>query len=168
MSTWSLREMAPNEGRDLQALFVRCADFFEISQGGPPERGQAQDQFSSLPPGASHIDKAVLAIVDEDGTMIGAVDFVYGWPDGMTIMLGLLLLEPDARRQGIGSQVLEGLLGMWRAEGFQRVRIGVVAGNVSGRRFWERHDFAEVKREPRPNVSGGEVLVMVRLLERDA
>ena len=63
------------------------------------------------------------------------------WPEVGTWALGLLLLVPESRGQGVGNRVL-GELERWAsAEGAHRLRLGVERVNERARAFWERHGY---------------------------
>ncbi|MFP8874845.1 MAG: GNAT family N-acetyltransferase [Myxococcota bacterium] len=51
-------------------------------------------------------------------------------------------VREEARRQGIGSQLLAAALAWIRIQGIERVQVNVAVGNAEGQAFWRRHGFA--------------------------
>ena len=51
-------------------------------------------------------------------------------------------VREEARRRGIGSQLLAAALAWIRHQGIARVQINVAVGNAEGQAFWRRHGFA--------------------------
>lgn len=56
-----------------------------------------------------------------------------------------LLVIPAYRGQGIGTQILETLLGYARSAGYANVEIGVLASNSRARQLYERVGFVPVR-----------------------
>jgi GNAT superfamily N-acetyltransferase len=75
------------------------------------------------------------------GELIGFLDAIRGWPDPATWAIGVLLLVPAARGQGVGAQVLEELEQRARDEGARRVRVGVARDSARARAFWVRQGY---------------------------
>jgi GNAT superfamily N-acetyltransferase len=161
---WRLRVLRPDDTAELQALFDRCSEYFEGVQGAPPDPAEAQSAFTALPEGATYEEKDFLGLFADDDRLVGVLDAVRGWPDAQTVMLGMLLIDSPSRGTGIGSEVLESLVRLWRARGFSAVRIGVAAGCERALGFWRSRGFAEVDRVERARVAGGEIVVMMREL----
>jgi GNAT superfamily N-acetyltransferase len=161
---WRLRVLRSDDAVDLQALFERCSGYFEGVQGAPPGPAEAQSAFTALPDGATYEEKDLLGLFADGERLVGLVDAVRGWPDARTVMLGTLLLDPSSRGTGMGSEVFESLVRLWRARGFSGARIGVAAGCERALRFWSLHGFVEAERVERERAAGGEIVVMVREL----
>ena len=80
--------------------------------------------------------------------------------------LGLLLLAPDARGAGLGSRVLREVKRAIAAAGGTAIYLGVLEQNGPGERFWRRHGFAELRRQPYTSATGhpSRVIVMCHRL----
>jgi hypothetical protein len=61
---------------------------------------------------------------------------IYDW------YIGLLLVAPDRRRNGLGARFCRTLLSWMARQGAKTVRLVVHQQNVDARRFWERQGFA--------------------------
>lgn len=163
--SWRLRELSLEDAPAIQRFMEASADYFETCFGACPGPREAQNELAVLPEGARREQKRFLGIEDKHGDLLGVLDEVADWPHQATLMLGLVLLRPDARGCGLASAVLDAREAEWRARGLDRVRVGVVSANEGSLRFFARRGFCEVQRivrddAPRPY----EIVVMERKL----
>jgi Acetyltransferases, including N-acetylases of ribosomal proteins len=136
-----VREAEPADEPALQELFQACADYFEAATGLPPGPGDVQSLCYSLPEGADWADKHILVITAPDGEAVGLVDAVLRHPDPASCAIGLFLLHPAARRQGLGTAVADALLAHAAALGVTRVTASVPRGWLPGERFLAARSF---------------------------
>ncbi len=54
-----------------------------------------------------------------------------------------LLVEPSARRRGLGRALAAAAAGWARQQGVERIEVRVVAGNVEGQAFWRALGYAD-------------------------
>jgi len=150
----------------LQRLCERCSDYYEMEEGVSTPPNAAEHVLNSLPPGKTHADKHVIGIVAPDGELVGVLELVRDCPGEREWWLGLLLLEPDARTAGLGSRVLHEVERAVAAAGGTVIHLGVLEHNASAERFWRRHGFAELRRQPYTANSGhaSRVIVMCHRL----
>jgi len=149
----------------VQAVFERCAAFNIVVEGRPPGPNAASEFFGMAPDGwrSEEIDK--LGVQDRDGRMISLMESVAGYPAPGVTHLGLLMLEPRARGAGLGGGLYRAYEEWAASRGAERIRLGVVADNEPGHRFWIRMGFTETSRtEPQ---SMGEKIQTIRVMERD-
>jgi GNAT superfamily N-acetyltransferase len=150
----------------LQRLCERCSDYYEMDGGTPTPPDAAEDVLKSLPPGKTHADKYVIGVAAPDGELVGVLDLIRDYPGEREWWLGLLLLKPDARTAGLGSRILRDVERVVAAAGGTVIHLGVLEHNASAERFWRRHGFAEVRRQPYTAASGraSRVIVMCHRL----
>jgi len=89
------------------------------------------------------------------------------YPDDATWWIGLLLLAPEARSQGLGEKVLRAFVEVVRAGGGRAIMLGVVEDNQQAYKFWARMGF-ELVRQTEPRQFGNKtqtVSVMRQSLE---
>ena len=149
----------------VQAVFERCAAFNIVVEGRPPGPNAASEFFGMAPDGwrSEEIDK--LGVYDRDGRMIGLLESVSGYPEPGVTHLGLLMLEPNARGRGLGADLYRAYEEWAASRGAERIRLGVVADNEPGHRFWARTGFIETSRtEPQ---AMGEKIQTIRVMVRD-
>lgn len=64
--------------------------------------------------------------------------------------------DVDYQNRGIGSYIIDNVLGYLKLSKFQKVRLGVDKGNLQSYSFWRKNGFHEI--------SENEYIVMERLL----
>ncbi len=136
----------------VQTLFERCADYFEVVEGGPPGPHAAEEVFTDVAPGKTLDDKLLLGLWDGP-QLIGVLDVMRDYPDANTWFIGLLLLDPAYRGHGAGALIIEALVAWAAQQGVQALGLGVVAQNTGALRFWSRMGF-EVVRVTEPRTFG--------------
>jgi RimJ/RimL family protein N-acetyltransferase len=160
------RLLTPEDLRDLQALFVRAADYFEIATGRPPAADEAPRAFVAGPPTKSVHDKRVIGIFSRAGDLVGVLDALTDWPAEGVWTLGMLLLDPAVRGAGLGTAVLAAYEGWARSEGARRFRTAVVAHHEPGLRFLERAAFQ--RENTLPDYDAGARRATVVFLTKEA
>ena len=138
----------------LQRLCERCSDYYEMEEGAPAAPDAAEHLLAGLPPGKTLADKLVIGIHDAAGALVGVLDLIRDCPGERDWWLGLLLLDPQARAGGLGSRILHALKHAVAATGGRAIHLGVLEHNLAAERFWRRHGFAEVRRQPYTAASG--------------
>lgn len=160
IARYTLRYLTPEDGPQAQALCERAADYLELLMGLPPGPAEAQSLYLAVPPGKDGSDKALLGIFDGE-TLIGAVDAVRDYPEAGVWWLGLLLLDPAHRGQGIGAATLRAFTEWITAMGARGVRLGVVEHSTHALTFWRRHGFTELERRPPSRFGARENVIIV-------
>ncbi len=161
---YSVHRLTPEDAPALQQLFEKCRDYMLLVDGRPAGPDSAVGEFLDVPPGKSVEDKFLFGIVDARNEMVGELDVLRAYPADATWWIGLLLLDPAVRSQGIGEKVLEGFAGYVKANGGKDIMLGVVAENEPAYRFWSRSGFEWVQdREPQ---QFGEKTHVVRVMRR--
>lgn len=150
----------------LQVLFEACADFSDLIEGQPPSATAAQETFTEAPPGKGIEDKFLIGIFDSTDRLLGVLETVRDYPQPGEWFIGLLLLDPACRGNGLGEKVCRAFEGWVREAGAQAVGLGVVEANEGAFRFWARMGFATIRKSP-PRVFGRKehsVIYMRRVL----
>ena len=130
---------------EVQSLHLRCADFVEATTGRPPRDDEAEHLFVDAPPGKGPADKQVLGILRE-GSLIGVVELLTGYPGPTDWYVGLLLLSPEVRGAGVGTAVVRDVAARVAAAGGRALHLIVREDNPRAAAFWERQGFARVDR----------------------
>lgn len=156
------RDAAPR----LQALCERCGDHYELEEGAPARPDAAEYLLGCVPAGKTLADKHVIGIHDAGGKLVGVLDLIQDCPGEGEWWLGLLLLHPAARAGGLGTRILHALERAVAAAGGTAIHPGVLEQNAAAERFWRRHGFQELRRQPYTSASGhaSRVIVMARHL----
>jgi GNAT superfamily N-acetyltransferase len=164
---YSMRWLTPDDAVILQRLFEACSDYAEIVEGTVVSPTAAQELFQELPPGRSFSDKLVIGVLDRKGEMVGVLEGVRHYPEENTWWIGLLVLIPGIRNQGMGRKIVEEFVGLAREHGGRAVMLGVVEDNRRVYRFWSRNGF-EMVRKTEPRKFGKKVqpvFVMMRRIQ---
>ena len=127
------------------ATFCRgCSDFFEMVGGQPGGPTTAAEILGPLPENVTSGTKRVFGI-ERSGELIGVAELLDGFPGPKDWYVGLLVLLPDLRRGGIGTDVWVGLREWIQEREAAVVRLVVQKQNASARTFWERQGFTVEK-----------------------
>jgi RimJ/RimL family protein N-acetyltransferase len=128
-----------------KALCLRCSDYYLLHDGILPSREKAEEIFTALPPDKSYEDKFVLGIFKNSNEIIGIIDIVKNFPDEGQWIIGLLIIDPGERGNGLGKRVHE-LLTEWAVKlGAKSFRIGAIEDNHKGIKFWSGLGYTKIK-----------------------
>lgn len=144
-----IRQFEPADEPAVARLLTDSADWFEFATGNPPADGDVQSLFYSLPEGADADDKRVLVVVpmSAEDEVIGLVEAVVRHPVPTGCAVGLFLIRPDCRRQGLGAAVTDALVTQAVAEGITLVTATNAVGWAPGEAFLRRTGF-ELDEQP--------------------
>lgn len=141
-----LRELTPSDLDALQSLLERGSDYFLLHEDRPPTATEARDDWDAVPSGTPRNHKHVIGLFGPE--LVGVVDVVRDWPRAGTWIIGLLLLDPAARRRGLGARTVSAIDAWAARSGADRLRIAVVLANAGGLKFWQALGFTEVDVHP--------------------
>jgi GNAT superfamily N-acetyltransferase len=167
---WSVRPIAASADHEaaVQAVHERAADYVHRVWGLPPDPASGRDFFDRLPPGHRHEHKHTFGVFDGE-RMVGCIDLVRGWPDEATAVIGLLLLEPAVRGQGVGRLAYGAIESQARAwPEIRWLRAVVLQTNDVVQPFWEHLGFRP-NGQTRPHEAGTvktTAVVLMKALER--
>lgn len=137
---YETRLLTPPDIVSLQALFDRCADYFEIATGRAAQPDEATRAFVAGPPSKEVSDKRMIGIFHEN-VLIGVVDALRDWPNEGTWTMGMLLIDPDHRGDGLGTAALDAYERWAVTEGTHTFRTALVSHHERGIRFLERRGY---------------------------
>lgn len=126
-----------------EAVCMASEDYYLIEQDKPASKNDALKIITEIPDGKTRFDKFVLAVLDEHEKPIGLVDIVSDYPSKGRWFIGLLLLTPDARNNGLG-KVLHQTIKEWANDGgADSLAIAVLEENEKGRGFFEHLGYTK-------------------------
>jgi len=147
---YSVRQLSIEDSRAIQKLYEKCLDYMLLVDGHPAGPNAGEEEFQDVPPGRSPDDKLLFGIVNQQNDLVGLLDVLRRHPDEITWWIGLFLLAPEVRSQGIGQKTVEGFAEYARTSGVQAIMLGVVEENQPAYKFWSRMGFEFVRQtEPR-------------------
>lgn len=161
---YSVHLLSLEDVKAIQALYDQCVDYMLLVDGHPAGKNAAEEEFKDLSPGISLDDRFMFGIIDAIGELTGVLDVLRGYPDQGIWWIGLLLLVPEMRSQGIGKKVLQGLTGYIRASGGKAIMLGVVKENERAYQFWHKVGFEFVQEtEPKQFGNKTQIVQIMRL-----
>jgi GNAT superfamily N-acetyltransferase len=154
--------LTAEDAPELQNLFERAADFFELCEGGPPRSDAALTELTHVPERFTLDDLVAFGFWREQ--LDGVVVLLREALKEATWWIGLLLLDPAARGAGAGTRIFDATREWLAACGAQTICIGVVVRNEAARRFWLARGFEDVSVQEYTTQHGftTEVMVMRR------
>lgn len=141
----TLQKITPKDSTIVLQLFVDCADYFQLAEDKFPDTVTLSEFFEDCPPTHTLDDKISLGVF-ENNRLIGVVDMLRNYVTEGEWMIGLLLLRPTARGNGVGNIVHQQLIKIAQDGGAKQLRIGVVTQNTKGLAFWKGLGYQEIKR----------------------
>ena len=148
----------------LQCLLEQAPRYAHITTAMPVSLDAAAEMLVALPPGKDYKDKFFLGIFD-DGTLVGCIDLIRGYPSEFIACVGLLLIAEPYEGRGLGSRAFEQVLevvGDWHT--CTKLRLGILKTNEKAMYFWRKLGFAPTG-ESKP-YQNGVVCTDVLLYER--
>jgi GNAT superfamily N-acetyltransferase len=156
-----LAALHPTDDFDaVEVVYREAADYRLLESGLTPEVA-ARAFLEDRPPTG---DEAPLkfGVLGNAGDLVAIGDLAFDFPERGDAYLGLLLLVPRARGQGLGPAIVDEMKRLARARGATRLLLGVLDDNERARVFWERQGFRWVKTSG-PQVFGERQHVVHRL-----
>lgn len=126
---------------NLQNMLNKCNDYFNLVYKRDNTENSAHEILTSLPENKTLDDKFVIGIFNEDKNIIGVIDIIRDYPDSDTWFLGLMLIEPIYRNEGLGKKIFDDTE-EWAVDlGAKKIRLAVAEQNKKALRFWEHLGF---------------------------
>lgn len=144
---------------DLSRLCLSCTAFYELIEGQPATQATAAEILGPLDSEYAHGVKHVWGL-RRGAKLIAVAELLQGHPEARDWYIGLLLIDPEYRRKGLGAQFCAGILDWIGRLGGSTVRLIVQQQNAGARTFWERQGF-EIEREVLKKSGGRESMVWI-------
>ncbi len=157
---YNTRLLKPPDIPDVQSLFTRTADYFEMATGVSPADDEAKRAFIAGPPTKSVDDKRIIGVFDSADTLVGMLDALVNFPADGEWTMGMLLIDPEHRGVGLGKLVLAEYES-WAAQcGARKFHTAVVSHHDPGIRFLERSGYGR-QRELEDDAAGARQVTVV-------
>lgn len=108
-----------------------------------PCRETVLNDLRALPEGKSLEDKLYIGFFEND-RLIAIMDFILSFPEEDTIFIGLFMMDRKESGKGKGSAIITEALTAWKSEGYKKVRLAYMKGNMQSRNFWRKCGFTEI------------------------
>ena len=90
------------------------------------------------------------------------MDFIRSFPKEDTIFIGLFMMDSKESGKGKGSAIITEALTAWKSEGYEKVRLAYMKGNMQSRSFWRKCGFTETGVEKENE--NGIAVIMERIM----
>lgn len=142
---YRVKSLCADDCKTVEKLCEKCSDYYILHEGVLPSIEDVNEVFMALPHNKSYEDKFVLGVFKFDNKLVGIVDIVRDFPTAGEWMLGLMLIDPDERGNGIG-KIVHKALSEWAINlGAKSFRIGVIQENHKGIKFWSGLGYRKIK-----------------------
>ena len=112
----------------------------------PQNITNVEKDITNIPDGVQKSQKNY-RLVSFNNEILGAVDYITGYPEKNTVFIGLFIIKNNKHRQGFGEKIFDYLENLFKSEGFLKIRLGVIADNEIGFSFWKKRNFKEIERK---------------------
>ena len=142
---YKIKSLSEENHKIVEKLCEKCSDYYILHDGILPSKEEIDEIFTTLPPNKNYEDKLVLGIYKFGNKLVGIVDIIRDFPTVGEWMLGLMLIEPEERGNGLGKIVHEALIGWAINLGAKSFRVGVIEDNNKGINFWSTLGYTKIK-----------------------
>jgi GNAT superfamily N-acetyltransferase len=142
-----IARLGPADIPQIQRLFERCTDFFELVEGAPPGPDDAANELNSVAPGKTIDDTFNFGVFDGD-RLVAFAGLARDFPKPSEWWLGLLVIDPAERGRGLGARIHQELVDWIAAQSGTTLWLAVQTNNEAAERFWRRMGFEERERQP--------------------
>lgn len=104
ISGYSAKYLEPEDAEVLQQLYEQCMEFAYLTDGQPASPTAARDEFLAVPEGKTTQDKYIFGLFDAHNVLLGMIESIRHYPDDETWWLGLMMLTPEQRGKGLGTE----------------------------------------------------------------
>lgn len=129
---------------DALAIYLNNPEYFETAGTDPVTRETLIEDLAALPPGVSRENKHFYLYTDGERPA-ALLDLVLHYPDEDTFYIGLLMVDGNKHRAGIGSLVYQELEAEMQAQGYCRARLGILEQNQKAWSFWSKMGFRKIR-----------------------
>lgn len=157
------REIPRDDCGALQTFLEANPEYYFTVGDAPPSPTEARDEFDQLPNAEwIHGRMWVVGLFDAQRRMVAMANVFTGLFAPDVSHIGLFIVATALHGTGTASTFYRGLEDWLRRQGAAWIRLGVVAGNTRGERFWARCGFHELRA--RDGIAMGQRVNTVRVL----
>jgi GNAT superfamily N-acetyltransferase len=114
----------------------------------PPSLASMQNDLDDLPDGYTRSDEIMFRAY-HDSRLVAYSEVLRGFEGPLEWIIGILLVDPEHRCNGLGHRMIERIAADAAAWGATTLAAGVIVSRTRSLRFWNREGFThEVRRRP--------------------
>lgn len=134
----TLTELTPGDLPAITGLYERCAEFLAIDPAAGPPSSVFVIPDDALP------ERHHVFGIWKESRLDGVLAVLRGYREAKDWWIGLLLLDPSQRGNGLGSRVVDSVLAWARESGVaETIWIAVAPRNEKALRFWRGRGFVD-------------------------
>jgi len=126
-------------------LCKRCSDYYLLHCEVLPAEREVKEIFEDLPPNKGYEDKFVLGVYGTESDLVGVLDVIRDYVVKGEWTLGLMILDPKERGQGLGKRIHNSFIFWAKGLGAESFRLGVIEENKNGHAFWNAMGYEKIK-----------------------
>ena len=150
-----------HHSEDALDLALRAADYATLEMGHAPDDAYIHDFFTAVPPGLEP-DCLMHFGIMEGPAMLGMICIAEGYEFPDDWWLGLLLLDPAFRGQGVGHKVVSDIKTQACLRHINALKLAVLAANPRALKFWHREGFTHHRDAPATPQSDGHDRIVLK------
>ncbi|GIW24846.1 GNAT family N-acetyltransferase [Meiothermus sp.] len=131
----------------VHSLYLSCPTYIALIGGDTPTLNDIQRELETL----RHDTRRQALLLQQDGQVVGFLDYKVAYPDLHSATISLLLIEESLQGRGLGKAAVERLEALLRGR-MDRLYAVVYGNNDQAKRFWERVGFEHL-RDSGPTLS---------------
>lgn len=132
LAGYSAKRLEPEDEEVLQRLYEQCTQFAYLTDGYPPPPSAARDEFFAIPEGKTLQDKFIFGLFDVSNALLGMLEAIRHYPNDESWWVGLMMLAPQQRGKGLGSEFYRAFDHWVAAQGARQVLLSVIEENELG------------------------------------
>ena len=131
----------PKDAERVLHLCLRARDYVKLETGHGPDAAYVHEAMTEAPPGVPPNEVWCWGYHGSHGGLDGIATCLKGFYETNEWYLGLLLIDPGARGDGLGTKMARHIIAQACADNATCLRIAVLDANPRARIFWERLRF---------------------------
>ena len=131
-----------------QGLYDRCRDFAFLTNGVAFSSMAAREEFEIVPKGKTTQDVYIFGLFDGHNRLSGTITSLKYYPDNRTWWLGLMMLAPEHRNRGLGTDFYRGFERWVSMQDVTQISLCVIEANKLGLGFWSKMGFEIISKTP--------------------
>jgi|LGOV01.1.fsa_nt_gb N-acetylglutamate synthase-like GNAT family acetyltransferase len=142
---YDIRKVTECDFEDVYNLQLTNPEYFSSMQEHEVTLEECIEGTRALPPGTDAEQKFFIIFYKETKLQI-IMDIIMDYPDKSVAWLGLLMIDGNLKRMGLGRKVIEASMVELKSNGIKSVQLGVIEGNKDAHSFWKSMKFTEIRR----------------------
>jgi GNAT superfamily N-acetyltransferase len=145
---YSVRLLSLADQQAAQMLLEACTDYSLLAAGQPVSPEAGVRLLVDGPPGKPAEDKFVSGLFSSADELVGVIDAIRDFPEMGTWFIGLMLVDPAQRSQGLGKAAVQAFEEWVSESGAREIQLEVWEQNVRALKFWQGCGFQIIYHQP--------------------